>query len=108
MQARLRTSVAAAGPPSASPFSGSAVQGSQSTPHGLAGPANMLPLTPPGSDLLMPDLPENSQVCPLPLSCPSITMRALMPPCFHLACYSFLRGAWVGLQAEHLVLQMFG
>ena len=33
----------------------------------------MLPLTPPGSDLLMPDLPENSQVCP------SIAMHAPDP-----------------------------
>ena len=55
-------SVLAAGMLNTSPFLASDAQGAQGPPHGLRAGAEMLPLTPPGSDLLMPDMPAESQV----------------------------------------------
>ena len=56
----------AAGIPNPSPFLASDAQGAQGPPlgppHGMRPGAEMLPLTPPGSDLLMPDMPAESQV----------------------------------------------
>ena len=59
----------------------------------------MLPLTPPGSDLLMPDLPENSQVCP------SIAMHAPDPSSPTPGVTHMIRDGWLGLQAGCLALQ---
>ncbi|CAL5220052.1 g2002 [Coccomyxa viridis] len=49
------------GMPNPSPFSASAAQGGQEPPNGMRPGAELLPLTPPGSDLLMPDMPAESQ-----------------------------------------------
>ncbi|CAL5226116.1 g8933 [Coccomyxa viridis] len=52
---------ASAGVPNPSPFLASSAQEPQGAPHDMRPGAEMLPLTPPGSDLLMPDMPAESQ-----------------------------------------------